>query len=137
VATQTQSAPRTDFREMPIFLAFVSWWLKEVPGRIIYIGQKSIRRAFEFFSIYLLLRSLFEPWKRDETDTSNMALDDKLRVLMMNLVSRLVGAVVRGGTIFVGLFVISGVFIATLAATLAFLLFPVIIVYFIINAFSI
>lgn len=137
MAAQAQSASRTDFREMPIFTAFFSWWLKYVPSRIIYIGAKSTKRAFEFFSITLLLRSLLSPWKRDETDTSNMALEDKVRVLMMNLVSRLVGAVVRSMTIFVGLATISFTFLATVVGVVGFVLLPVIFAYLIINAISI
>lgn len=131
---QTQSATRSDFREMPIFLAFFYWWFSVVPKKIIYIGSKSLKRAFEFFSISLLLKSLFSPWKRDETDTSNMSLDDRLRVLMMNVVSRLVGAVVRLGTIFVGLIIIIATFLATLLGVLIFIFIPVIAAYLIINA---
>ena len=128
---QTPSARRVDFRELPIVLAFFVWWFKETPAKIIYIGQKTVGRAFEFFSITLLLKSLFSPWKRDETDTSNMALEDKVKVLMMNLVSRLVGAVVRSGTILVGLLIISATFLASLAAVIGFILLPIILVYFI------
>lgn len=89
-------------KNRPIFLAVVFWWFVFKPKQLLYIYSKVIRKIRQFFSISLLLRTLFAPWKRDEINMDNLSLQDRLRVLIMNLVSRLVGAVVRGGTVMVG-----------------------------------
>lgn len=96
-----------------------------MPSRILYITGKTVAKLYSFFSIGLLLKTLFLPWKRDEIDTSNMALDDKLRVILMNLISRLVGAVVRFGTVFVGIFLICSIWILGFLALILFILSPV------------
>lgn len=104
---------------------FFIWWFDYVPSRIVYVAEKTIAKVFSFFSIDLLAKTLFLPWKRDEIDTSNLALDDKLRVLVMNLVSRLVGAIVRFFTIIIGLAAIALVIILATASLLVFILSPV------------
>lgn len=124
---QVSQIKKADFREMPIFIAFFLWWLKVTPSKIIYIATKTIKKTYNFFSLDLLLKTLVDPWKRDEVDMTNMALDDKVRVLMMNLVSRLVGAVVRGGTVFVGAVIISLTFCMSVIMLVGFILLPVII----------
>ena len=109
---------------MPLPVGFVLWWFEYVPIKIIYISKKLIGKAYNFFSIPILLKSLLAPWKKDEVDTSNMALDDKLRVWMMNLMSRLIGAVVRSGTIFFGLVAIIATVIGAALSLILFLAAP-------------
>jgi len=116
----------SDFRELPLVYAFFVWWLKYVPSRIVYIARKTIIKIFHYFSIDLLLRTLFQPWKRDEIDTTNMALDDRFRVWIMNLVSRLVGATVRGITIAIGLLAICGTFVLSVLSLIGFIGLPAI-----------
>ncbi|MCX6809910.1 MAG: hypothetical protein NTZ65_04160 [Candidatus Berkelbacteria bacterium] len=118
----------SDFRELPVIFGFFIWWIKVVPSKIIYIAKKLTLKAFAFFSIDLLLKTLILPWKRDEVDTTNMALDDRLKVWMMNLVSRLVGAVIRGAVICFGLLTIIGIFLGEIIALVGFILMPVIII---------
>ena len=125
-----------DFREMALPNAFFYWWFYFVPKRTVTVALKLIKKAFNFFSIDLLLKTLFQPWKRDEIDTTNMALDDKLRVWMMNLVSRLIGAVVRGGTIFIGLGAIALTVLAGLFLLLGFLILPIAAFYLLIQGFN-
>lgn len=114
----------SNFRELPLISAFFVWWFKYIPSRIIYIARKIIVKTFRYFSIDLLLRTLFQPWKRDEIDTTNMALDDKIKVWMMNLVSRLIGAAVRGLTIAVGTLAICGTFVASALSLIGFIALP-------------
>ena len=61
-----------------------------------------------------------------------MSLDDRVRVIMMNLVSRVVGATVRGGTIAVGLGAILATIIATILALIGFISLPAIALYLIV-----
>ena len=90
---------------------------------------------FLYFSVDLLLKTLFLPWKRDEIDTSNLSLDLKFRVWIMNLVSRLIGATVRMAVILIGLASIAVIFIAALVAIAGFILLPLVSLYLLISAF--
>ena len=97
-----------------------------MPARILSVTKLVVKKFFLFFSIDLLLKTLFQPWKRDEIDTTNMSLQDKARVLMMNLISRLVGAVVRGGTILIGLGAIAAAFLLGICAAIVIVGLPAI-----------
>lgn len=81
-----------------------------------------------------MLKTLFYPWKKDEMDTTNMALDDKIKVFGMNIVSRFVGAIVRSITIFCGLGAIASGFMAGSLASLAFILLPAISIFLFFNS---
>ncbi len=66
----------------------------------------------------------------------NLSLQDRLRVLIMNLVSRLVGAVVRGGTIIVG---ITSIILTTAGFVFAitiFILLPIVSILLLVVALS-
>jgi len=117
---------RRDFRDLPIIFAFFSWWLFAVPSTIINSSISTVKKLFAFFSVDLLARTLIEPWKRDEIDTTNMALDGKIRVLIMNLISRLVGFVVRAATISIGLGAIAATAVAGIILALGAILLPAI-----------
>lgn len=114
-----------NFHEHPIFLALLIWWFQYVPSRALYIAKKTIHKVYDFFSIALLLRTLTQPWKRDEIDSSNLALDEKIRVLMMNLVSVFIGFTVRSITIFLGLMAIFLLAVFCLTFIVIFYLLPV------------
>jgi predicted methyltransferase MtxX (methanogen marker protein 4) len=97
---------------------------------------KVIKKIRQFFSISLLFRTLFAPWKRDEINMGNLSLQDRLRVLVMNLISRLVGAIVRGGTIVVGIISIISTTIGFTFAISAFVLLPILSLLLLMTAFS-
>ena len=86
-----------------LVMAFFRWWytagwlrlLVEIKRRLIRLGQT--------FSVPVLLRTLFKPWKqivalRDPNATIGM----RMRGLLDNLISRFVGLVVRLLTLVAG-----------------------------------
>lgn len=54
------------------------------------------------FSMPLLLRTLFAPWRKDVIPTAGFALPEKIRALGYNLVAVLIGFTVRTFVLFVG-----------------------------------
>jgi len=130
-------AKARDFRDLPLVAAFFVWWLAITPKKIMVICGRTIKKFFDFFSIDLLAKTLFLPWKRDEIDTSNMALQDKFRVWIMNLVSRLVGLVVRLITISLGFATITLTAISGVLVSIVFMLLPLLGVGLIVIAFII
>lgn len=80
---------------------------------------------FEVFSIDILLRTLFAPWKQIVTVThTDQALPDKFRAMVDNIISRLVGFSIRSIVMTIGLFVVCGVTIASVAFAMVWPLLP-------------
>ena len=79
-----------------IIMAFFQWWYG--PGwkaQIEAIGGR-MRAMSEMFSIRILVRTLFSPWKQIVTQTrSDQAVSIKLSAGVDNVVSRLVGFTMR------------------------------------------
>lgn len=111
------------------------WWIKVVPTDIFNITLKIIGKFFDFFSIDLLLKTLFLPWKRDEIDSSNLSLDLKFRVWIMNLVSRFIGAIVRLGVVLIGSGAIVLAFAAGIILIVGFLVLPLVSIYLLFKSF--
>lgn len=95
-------------------LAFLSWWYgtgwKLVSKKTLNI-QKSI---LQIFSVSLLLKTLFQPWRRIVTHPGTSATDH-FHAAIDNLVSRFIGSMVRifviiGALISSGLMAIVGLF---------------------------
>lgn len=75
-------------------LAFLQWWYG--PGWLrgwTSLGAR-LRRTYYGFSVPLLSRTLLSPWRRIITPGGG-PLSDRMRALLDNLVSRVVGLIVR------------------------------------------
>ncbi|MEK7184488.1 MAG: hypothetical protein AAB701_03165 [Patescibacteria group bacterium] len=86
----------------------VPWWYRAVPGELIKQQRLLLSTVVDYFSFKVLLQTLFQPWKRDELSTEQLSLQQQFEVLGLNMMSRLVGAVVRGSAMFAGVLVIIG-----------------------------
>jgi hypothetical protein len=89
---------------MPIALVFWRWYYYEAVKDVLTAWKNFVIFAREYFSIPLLLRTLFSPWRRDITKRPK-GLDIKkfFQYLAYNGISRGVGLIVRFFTILVGL----------------------------------
>ncbi len=82
-----------------------------------------------FFSIPLLLRTLFSPWKRMTDDGKPRSIEAYMEAFIMNVMSRIFGAFVRTAIILVGILALC-LGVVALGITLAFWLFaPFILAY--------
>ncbi len=83
----------------------------------------------QFFSLGLLLRTLFSPWRRIREYYSR-GFDPKqyFEVLVINLMMRFIGFIIRIVTIFIGLLVELMAIIAGAFAFIVWLLFPLFII---------
>jgi hypothetical protein len=77
-----------------LVVAFLSWWYGPGWGDASRRLAERIRGTYLGFSVPILLRTLFAPWRRISTPPGT-SLQDKLRALVDNTVSRCVGFVVR------------------------------------------
>ena len=107
------------------------WWFLEVPGNIFHGTIQVVTNTYNYFSINLLFKTLFAPWKRDIVDSSHFSLAEQLQVMVMNLISRLLGAIIRFITIVVGLLITFVVFLLGIIWLIVFVLIPFIAVFII------
>ena len=67
---------------------------------------RKLARATDFFSLKLLLRTLFEPFKQISNRSVDGSLEARFRAFIDRLISRIVGTVVRLGLLIIGLILI-------------------------------
>ena len=87
------------------FVLFISWWYGTGwVNSFKAIGVRALSMA-SFFSLAILLRTLFEPWKQITTYVGpNTPIGDRFRVWFDNIFSRLFGFVIRSTVFWFGAF---------------------------------
>lgn len=110
---------------------FLAWHYSSGYRYYIDVWNNFLTNTLRYFSLGLLLQTLFSPWKRlTEKDTSSgFDIGRYLEVLTFNLVSRFIGAFVRIALFFTGLFILifsslAGVFGIIVWTLLPFLSYP-------------
>ena len=82
------------------------WWYASFLPVILHHSKLIALTVIDFFSFSILFKTLFQPWKRDVTPMERLSLQEKLNVFGMNMIARLIGAVVRSSAIFAGIVVL-------------------------------
>lgn len=116
-------------------ITYLNWWYAEEPAYIWRSIKIITKKIYLNFSVSILLRTLFDPWKRDARYIENASLDVRFNLLVGNLVSRLVGFVVRFFTILIGLFLTIMAFILMVAFFIGWLALPILIIFLLFNGF--
>lgn len=106
---------------------YITWWYKDVSSGLFGFIKYFFSYLFDLFSVKTCFLTLFYPWKRDSVSTEGLSIQDRFQVMMLNLVSRLVGAVIKLSTIiaFLLFFIIFSAI--SLVSILIWLFYPVII----------
>ena len=86
-----------------LVISFVQWWygrgFKEYLARFV----DKLKDAADFFSIRLLVRNLFAPFRQIATEKRlNMPLNERLHAWVDLLISRMVGATIRFFLLIIG-----------------------------------
>ena len=92
-----------------IIVALFSWWYGAGWARAFKRVGSRMGVMLETFSVALLLRTLFDPFRQISAGQVRGSFDTQLRALGDRLFSRVFGAVVRSIFIFVGLVASLGV----------------------------
>lgn len=89
---------------MPIVVVFWKWYYGEATKNVLRAWKNYVVFVTNYFSIPLLLRTLFAPWRRDITRKPR-GLDFKklFEYFAFNTISRGLGFLVRIVTIFAGI----------------------------------
>jgi hypothetical protein len=75
-------------------LEFFRWWYGHGWALALTRIQRKLRGIEQAFSVGILLRTLFEPWRRTIT-YPGASLNDHIQAIIDNLVSRFIGFMVR------------------------------------------
>lgn len=106
-----------------IFTSIISdyfrWHYGRAFGELFHVWLNILWFIVHFFSLPQLSRSLFSPWKRmTEEKRGGFSFEGLATYLIVNLLSRLIGFLIRGSVILIGLsvlvFAIVGGFITVL-----------------------
>ena len=105
------------------------WYFVEMPKEILQAWKNFLRFNFNFFSIPLLLKTLFSHWKRYYwVRGRGFNFSEYFNVLFSNLTSRFLGAMVRFVLIIVGIFCEILVFLFGLTIFVGWFFLPIILV---------
>lgn len=77
---------------------YFSWHYLYAPGQILRIAANYLHFFYHYFSVGLLVRSFLAPWKRQriKKEKPGFSFSDFFNILSFNLISRSIGAIIRG-----------------------------------------
>lgn len=113
--------------EKKAFLGDIFGWWYSRGLRDFFIYLKAIfLKITDVFSVKLLLRTYLSPWKRDITRAEGQPLNVLFQVVIFNLVSRLLGAIIKTAILFVYLLALVVFFSLSLFLIITWLFLPLI-----------
>ena len=104
----------TGYNKGMFLVGILSWWYQGGLVDRIKIVKNRLTASVDLFSINLLIRTLFNPFRQISANTSGISIAEKIQAYFDRLLSRLIGAVVRMfmiifGSIYIILQVLFGV----------------------------
>lgn len=101
------------------------WYTKGIRDFFIYL-KAIFLKITDIFSVKLLLRTFFSPWKRDITSMEGLPLNQMLQVIVFNLISRIIGALIKTIILLIYLIALSVFFAISISLLLIWILLPLI-----------
>lgn len=112
-----------------VFIQYLSWQFLETPIAILNAWRNFLLFNLNYFSIPLLLKTLFSPWRRYKMSYGKgFDAGRYFEALFSNLIFRIIGAIMRSFLIIVGLFVEFFIICIGLIVFLGWLLLPVLLI---------
>jgi hypothetical protein len=90
-----------------LILAFTDWWYKAGWRDRARLVSERLDKTLDYFSISLLLKTFFAPFRQISAGKVNGPLGVKFRAFVDRLISRVIGAMIRSFILVIGLFVIA------------------------------
>lgn len=94
------------YNSVMFLVGILSWWYSKGFVKIIHSIGSGLARSADFFSIGLLARTLFNPFRQISADATGRSLAEKIRAYFDKLLSRIIGAIVRFFMIIFGIITI-------------------------------
>lgn len=108
-----------------IGLAYLKWHYSSAIKNLTQIWSNFVWFIFHFFSLGILARTLFSPWRRlDEKYVGTLALKAWLETFIVNALMRMVGFLIRSFFILSGLIILLAVSALLIPALVFWFLLP-------------
>lgn len=89
-----------------LLVSLFQWWYGDGWRQRLRIIKRQLGDTLDFFSIELLFKTLFTPFRQISAEAANGSLEAKLRAFADKMISRAIGAVVRLVIIIAGIIAI-------------------------------
>jgi len=117
-------------KKQNVFSQWVSWQFFDVPKGIFKAWINFLKFNLNYFSILLLLKTLFSPWRRYRVSYGKgFDIGRYFSAFFSNLIFRTLGAILRSFLIFIGLLVEVFIIFVGLILFFLWLLLPVLLVW--------
>ncbi|MCD6528581.1 hypothetical protein J7K44_03025 [bacterium] len=125
-------------KKQNIFWQGFVWYLFDVPKGILKGWENYLRYNLNYFSLPLLLKTLFAPWRRYKWHPGR-GFDIKrwLEARISNLISRTLGAIMRIALILTGLLVEVLIILIGLAIIIGWFILPLFLIFLLYHGFRI
>ncbi len=108
---------------------YILWHYTTAFGEILHVWKNLLWFTYNFFSIPQMLRSFFSPWKRMTEERGNtFNFEDLAGFIIINIISRIVGMILRTIVLFFGLLAILILITGIVLTYIFWLLAPVLLV---------
>lgn len=108
-----------------IALEYVVWHFAQMPLEIAKAWRNILLFNLEYFSLPLLLKTIVAPWRKIQWSAGKgFSIARLLEALASNLISRILGAVIRSALIVAGLATEAALLVAALATLITWFLLP-------------
>jgi len=113
-----------------IFLQYLSWQFLEVPANILRAWRNFLKFNLNYFSIPLLFKSFFSPWRRYSVPYGRgFDIRRFFETLISNLIFRFLGVVMRSFLIIIGLLVEVFIIFGGLTIFFGWLILPILLIF--------
>ena len=117
-------------KKQNIVVQWILWQFFDVPREILKAWKNYLKFNLNYFSIPLLLKTLFSPWRRYKVTTGKgFDIGRFFEALFSNLIFRLLGIILRSVLIFAGLLVEIFIIFAGIIIFLGWLVLPVLLIW--------
>ncbi len=121
-----------------IFFQWLIWQFLDVPKGILAGWKNFLKFGFNYFSLFLLIKTLFSPWhKYTWAYPKGFDIGKYFEVFFSNLISRILGAVLRIFLIIIGILVEISLIFAGAIVLMVWLALPAILIAGLIFGFKI
>ena len=113
-----------------LIISFFKWWYTRGFKNYLIGFANRLKDAADFFSIRLLIRNFFSPFRQISAEgTTSLALDARIRAFFDYLLSCIIGAFIRFFILIAGFIIIFLQFVLGLAGMILWPLAPALAVY--------
>jgi len=125
-------------KKQNIVIQYLIWQFFDVPGELIKAWKNFLLFNLNYFSISLLVKTFFSHWRRYKWFYGKgFDIGRYLEVLFSNLISRVLGAIIRSFLLLIGLMVEIFIILAGLIVFAGWLIMPALLIAGLIFGFKI